>query len=91
MDSDEMSPKRSSVDNADLASTRASPHDHGSDATSVQLLGARVPYGEALTARLEFLAFALANSRLQLAFRHIERLWRDFMEHPLSGELAFSE
>lgn len=56
------------------------------DPLSLKLLGARLPHGEALAIRLDFIGFVVSKSRLELTFELVEMLWRDFIQNPLSGE-----
>eukprot|EP00752_Nemacystus_decipiens_P004045 g3704.t1 len=55
----------------------------GRDPLSLKLLGARLPHGEALEIRLDFIAFVVSKSNLELTFALVETLWRDFLQKPL--------
>lgn len=57
----------------------------GDDPLSFKLLGARLPHGEALAIRLEFVGFVVSQSPLELTLGHVETLWRDFLGNPLCG------
>lgn len=61
----------------------------GDDPLSFKLLGARLPHGEALAIRLEFVGFVVSKSPLELTFGHVETLWRDFLGNPLCGACVF--
>eukprot|EP00903_Cladosiphon_okamuranus_P019913 g18301.t2 len=53
------------------------------DPLSLKLLGARLPHGEALEIRLDFIGFVVSKSNLELTFTMVETLWRDFLQKPL--------
>ena len=55
------------------------------DPVSLKLLGARLPHGEALEIRLDFIGFVVSKSNLELTFALVETLWRDFLQKPLCG------
>lgn len=55
------------------------------DPLSLKLLGARLPHGEALEIRLNFIGFVVSKSNLELSFTLVETLWRDFLQKPLCG------
>lgn len=55
------------------------------DPLSLKLLGARLPHGEALEIRLDFIGFVVSKSNLELTFALVETLWRDFLQKPLCG------
>lgn len=55
------------------------------DPLAAKLLGARLPHGEALSIRLDFVGFVVSKSPLELTFGHVDRLWRDFLTGPLCG------
>lgn len=57
------------------------------DPLSAKLLGARLPHGEALVIRLDFVGFVVSKSPLELSFMLVDRLWRDFVMNPLCGEV----
>ena len=61
----------------------------GVDPLSLKLLGARLPHGEALAIRLDFIGFVVSKSRLELTFGLVETLWRDFLKSPLCGKVHF--
>ncbi|CAM9482017.1 unnamed protein product [Scytosiphon promiscuus] len=63
------------------------------DPLSLKLLRARLPHGEALEIRLDFIGFVVSKSNLELNFGLVETLWRDFLENPLCDsetEIFFS-
>ncbi len=55
------------------------------DLLSLKLLGVRLPHGEALEIRLDFIGFVVSKSNLELSFTLVETLWRDFLQKPLCG------
>lgn len=55
------------------------------DPLSLKLLGARLPHGEALEIRLDFIGFVVSKSNLELTFALVETLWRDFLQNSLCG------
>lgn len=55
------------------------------DTLTLKLLGARLPHGEALEIRLDFIGFVVSKSNLELTFALVETLWRDFLQKPLCG------
>lgn len=55
------------------------------DPLCLKLLGARLPHGEALEIRLDFIGFVVSKSNLELTFALVETLWRDFLQKPLCG------
>lgn len=57
----------------------------GGNPLSFKLLGARLPHGEALSIRLEFVGFVASKSKVELTFLLVEKLWRDFLWNPLCG------
>lgn len=57
----------------------------GSNPLLFKLLGARLPHGEALGIRLEFIGFVVSKSDLELTFALVETLWHDFLRNPICG------
>lgn len=62
----------------------------GGDSLSLKLLGARLPHGEALAIRLEFVGFVVSKSKLELTFELVGKMWRQFLGSPLCGVYFFN-